>query len=222
MRSAPPRAESGMTLRVILGGGGSALDEAEVLACFAAIAGANPRVLYLPWAHPDPTLPVLGDWAASTLSEHGIGRVDVASAIGAQSLDAYDGLFIGGGNTYLLLHRLRSTHMHVAITRAIREGLPCYGGSAGAIVLGAHIGTCAHLDPNDIGLTELSGLDVLGGRAVWVHYRPDDRERIRAFATATGRDLLVAAEDAGFAFDGTTIEPIGPGHSEIWTAANNT
>jgi dipeptidase E len=209
-----------MTLNVVLGGGGSALDEERVLARFASMTGTHGRVLYVPWAHPEPTRPELADWAGSVLSEHGISRVDVASAIQRQPLEAYDAVFVGGGNTYLLLHRLRSTRMHEELERAIRDGLPCYGGSAGAIVLGAHIGTCAHLDPNDIGLIDLTGLDVLGGRAVWVHYQPGDRERMRAFAAETGCDLLVAAEDAGLAFDGTTIESIGPGHSEIFPAAS--
>lgn len=207
-----------MTLRVVLGGGGSAFDEERVLARFAATAGANARVLYVPWAQPATTRPELGDWASSVLSEHGIARVDVASAIGRRALDAHDAVFIGGGNTFLLLHRLRLTGMDVELVRAISGGVPCYGGSAGAIVLGAHIGTCAHLDENDIGLTHLAGLDVLGGRSVWVHYEPGDRERMRAFATETGCGLLVAAENAGFAFDGTTVESIGPGHTEVWDA----
>jgi len=207
-----------MTLRVVLGGGGSALDEERVLARFATTVGTNARVLYVPWARADTTRPELGDWASSVLSEHAIRRVDVASAIEPQPLTAYDGVFLGGGNTYLLLRRLRSTGMHGELARAIRDGLPCYGGSAGAIVLGAHIGTCAHLDSNDIALTDLAGLDLLGGRSVWVHYRADDRKRMQAFAAETGCALLVVAENAGFAFDGTTAEGIGPGHHELWAA----
>ena len=56
---------------------------------------------------------------------------------------------------------------------ALRGGV-VYGGSAGAIVLGANISTCAHMDHNDVGITDMHGLDLLDGHAVWCHYQAAD------------------------------------------------
>jgi dipeptidase E len=159
-------------------------------------------------------------WACSTLSAHGIDRVETAVSVEAwkYGLDGYDGVFLGGGNTYMLLNRLRSTGMGLRLAQSIREGLPCYGGSAGAIVLGAHIGSCAHLDCDDVGMTDLAGLDLFDGRAVWCHYQPADADGIRALAREAGLDVLAIAENAAVAFDGTELRGIGPGRAEVWTA----
>jgi dipeptidase E len=144
--------------------------------------------------------------------------VDTATSLDAVALDldAYDGVFMGGGNTFLLVHRLRETGLASRLVRSIQEGLPCYGGSAGAIALGAHIGTCAHLDSDDIGLTDLRGLDLVGGCAVWCHYRSSDAARVRAFGRHTQTSVLTLSENAGFSFDGAELTPIGPGTAKLW------
>ena len=205
-------------MHVVVGGGGSAEAEANVLAAFARGMRQNPRVLYLPWAQTDPSSPALEAWARSTLGAHGIEHVECSKRVVPTTLDGFDGVFLGGGNTYLLSSRLRSTAMGDRLSRALRDGLVGYGGSAGAIVLGAHIGTCAHLDRNEVGATDFSGLDLFAGRVIWCHAQPGDRAAIRRFAADTRREVLVLSEDAGFAFDGVRLTSIGPGRAEVWTA----
>jgi len=207
-------------MQVVVGGGGSAEEEFEVLARFASGLGSNARVLNIPWAQVEPAAPDPTAWVCSALSAHGVGRVDTANSVRLPSagLDAYDGLFIGGGNTYLLLDRFRSTGLAQHLIAAVRAGLPCYGGSAGAIVLGAHIGTCAHLDRDEVGTVDARGLDLFGGFAVWCHYSSHDDEDIRSFARKTRLGVLAIEENAGLAFDGVKLTPIGPGSARIWTA----
>ncbi len=205
--------------RIAVGGGGSAEDEAGVLSRFASFVGRGARVLYIPWAMPDPAEPRLSRWATSALLAHGIGEVVTASDV--RPLDAEfgacGGAFLGGGNTYLLLHRLRETGVGARLVERAREGMPCYGGSAGAIVLGAHIGTCAHMDSNDVGLEDLRGLDLLGGLAVWCHYRANDAPKISEFVNRTGIGVISLAEDSGLALTPEGIAAIGPGEVRKWT-----
>ena len=51
------------------------------------------------------------------------------------------GLFIGGGNTFVLLKTLLESGAFAAIDRAVRAGMPYMGSSAGSNVAGLSVGT---------------------------------------------------------------------------------
>ncbi len=206
-------------MHVVLGGGGSAKDEAAAIAHFASCVGGSRRVLYIPWASPDPAEAELTAWAEATLAAHGISDVASATAVegwsGERIID-FDGLFIGGGNTYLLLSRLIETGVAPVIRRAVRAGVPCYGGSAGAIILGAHIGSCAHMDSNDVGLTALDGLDLCDGLVVWPHYTPQDDGLIQRLVQTVGRPVISLSEDSGACYGSHGMIAFGPGDVARW------
>jgi dipeptidase E len=108
-------------------------------------------------------------------------------------------VYLGGGNTFGLLAQLRRSGFEAGLVCFARQGGAIYGGSAGAIVLGRDIRTCAHLDRNDVGLTETHGLDLAAGHAVWCHYQPDDDARIVEYARECGFPVLAISERAGIA-----------------------
>jgi dipeptidase E len=112
-------------------------------------------------------------------------------------LAAYAGIFFGGGNTYWLLHQVRSAGFADPIRQFAQQGGVVYGGSAGAILLGANISTCAHMDQNFVGLTDAHGLDLLDGRAVWCHYRPADYPLCQAFIHRTRLPTIILTESSG-------------------------
>ncbi len=56
-----------------------------------------------------------------------------------KSLDRFDAIVVGGGNTYLLLQRLRSSGLLRMIRQAVRSGKPYVGASAGSNVAGPTI-----------------------------------------------------------------------------------
>jgi dipeptidase E len=185
--------------RILLGGGGSAEDERPVLECFASWVGGAGPVLYLPIAASDAGEAHFA-WVSSVLNPLGVWRIEMWASLAGHApaeLDGYGAVFIGGGNTYSLLHQLRTTGFDEAIGDFARRGGVVYGGSAGAIVMGWDIGTCAHLDTNEVGLTDTSGLDLLGGDSVWCHYRPADDGLIHSYVERTGSPALALAETAG-------------------------
>lgn len=68
-----------------------------------------------------------------------------------------DALFVGGGNTYALLKRLRETRLLEPIRGRVRAGMPYVGSSAGSNVAGPRI-----LTTNDWNVVALDAFDSLG------------------------------------------------------------
>ena len=74
-----------------------------------------------------------------------------------ETLAAAPALFMGGGNTYALLKRLRSSGLLDAIRDRVTAGMPYIGASAGSNVAGPNI-----LTTNDWNVVALDRFDALG------------------------------------------------------------
>ena len=57
-----------------------------------------------------------------------------AEGITAEDLKNIGGIFIGGGHTYTLLHKLQQNGALDLIRQKVEEGLPYLGSSAGTII----------------------------------------------------------------------------------------
>jgi dipeptidase E len=68
-----------------------------------------------------------------------------------------EAIFVGGGNTYALLDRLRRSGLLAAIRDRVRDGLPYIGTSAGSNIAGPNI-----LTTNDWNVVGLATFDALG------------------------------------------------------------
>ena len=64
-----------------------------------------------------------------------------------RALDGVDALYVAGGNTFALLHAIRSSGAERVLTDRVRSGLPYIGCSAGSIVAGPNIEPAALMDP---------------------------------------------------------------------------
>ena len=184
--------------RILLGGGGSADDEHPIFERFAAWIGDG-RVLYLPIAADQPGSTHLA-WVVSILTPLGVHHVDMWTSLAghqAAELATYAGIFIGGGNTYRLLHQVRSEGFVDPIRQFAQQGGVVYGGSAGAILLGANISTCAHMDRNEVGITDTHGLNLLDGHAVWCHFEASDYPLCQAFVLRTRLPTYLLTESSG-------------------------
>ena len=67
-------------------------------------------------------------------------------------------VYISGGNTFLLNHRLQISGLMPYLRKKVQAGLPVVGFSAGMIVCGPNILTANDL--NSVGTTHFNGLDV--------------------------------------------------------------
>jgi dipeptidase E len=126
------------------------------------------------------------------------------TAIGGD-LTRYAAVYIGGGNTFKLLKEFKESRFDKKLTDYLRSGGFVYGGSAGAIVLGKTIKPAGYFDENKVGLTDLTGLNMLGGWDVFCHYSERDGTYIRDYKN----NLYLLYEESGLFLQGGNTTGIG-------------
>lgn len=198
--------------RIIFAGGGDERDSQPLDRLFAEwVAGG--RLLYLPTALVHPSNKEAGfRWLQQVFAPLGVKNIEAWFDLpekASRSLDRFDAIYIGGGNTFYLLHQIRHHQLDEPLEEFLQAGKPVYGGSAGAIVLGYDIISCAHIDDNIIGLTDFSGLDQALGCTIWCHYDPADEKRIRKYVNRSGVPSIALSERAGVCREGDHLFAAG-------------
>ncbi|MDN7240735.1 Type 1 glutamine amidotransferase-like domain-containing protein [Planococcus sp. N028] len=108
-----------------------------------------------------------------------------------------------------MLQDFRLSKFDTVIADYIHSGGTVYGGSAGAIILGSTIETCAHLDSNNVGLTDFNGLKMIGNYAIWCHYESNNDEIINKFLHTKQTPVIALPEETGIYIDKETIKITG-------------
>jgi len=108
-------------------------------------------------------------------------------------LDAFDSLYIEGGNPFILLDEIKKNDFAKALKSYIESGKLVYGQSAGALIMGADIAfaASAYDVENTPKLQDTSGLNLFKGYSFFAHYT-DEKERFV-------KDLI---KEKGFKFIG--------------------
>lgn len=105
--------------------------------------GNKKRILFIPYARPSGISH--DDYTAKASEVFGSLGFEIKGAHSFQSpIEAAnwaEGLFTGGGNTFLLLKMLYETGLFEAIDARVRAGIPYMGTSAGCNICGLTIGT---------------------------------------------------------------------------------
>lgn len=200
-------------IRLMLGGGGDREDSRLLDEAFAEWVGAEGHLLYLPIALrgiiPFASCEV---WFRQIFEPLGLTRIAMWTELEhktAADLAAFDAIYIGGGNTFGLLAELRATGFEQVLCDFAQAGQPIYGGSAGAALLGRTIETIAHIDENWVGLIDLTGLDLVNGHAVWVHYAAADDQQIWNFVEREQTPVIAIAERGGVIVEGDKLTTVG-------------
>jgi dipeptidase E len=142
-----------------------------------------------------------------------------------------EALFMGGGNTYALLARLRASGLLGAIGERVRGGMPYLGASAGSNVAGPNI-----LTTNDWNVVALDRFDALGLVPFNInpHYRETDPamapysetrdDRIREYHAVNANPVVgleegswLVIEDGAVTLQGTArVKLFRRGQEPIW------
>ena len=181
--------------KVILSGGGDEHDALSHHHRFRAWLDASRPLLYLPGDAFSPKDSLR--WLTAIFEPLGIHHIEMwetPAAYRVHELKSFGGVYIGGGNTFHTLRDFSMGGLTSALKRYIESGLPVFGGSAGAIILGYDIMTCSHMDPNDIELLDTHGLDIVSGYSIWCHYSEKDDPLIHAYVYETKQSVLAISE----------------------------
>jgi dipeptidase E len=198
--------------KLILAGGGDADVSAPLDRIFAEWTGGG-RMLYLPIAMETGAYSACERWIRSVFEPLGVKDIEMWTDLSGRSepsaLDRFASVYIGGGNTFRLLHLVRESGFDEALVQFVRRGGPVYGGSAGAILLGRETSTAAHADANYLGLTDLRGLDLVGGASVWCHHSSAERAALAQWRAAHDEPLIAIAEASGYVVEGDRARVVG-------------
>lgn len=168
-------------MKLILNGGGTAQQVANARALLNSLIDHNKKILYIPFAWPDPTYSGCLEFMTDELSDidkQGVDMVKSTDELMSKNFTDYACIYIGGGNTYKLLNDLKISGAFDRIKKYLLEddGI-VYGGSAGAIIFGKDLDSCNTDDENEVGLVDNSGFNMINGYSLLCHYTSREPER---------------------------------------------
>jgi len=199
--------------RIVLAGGGDAEDSRLLDELFASWIGPQGKLLYWPIAlRGRRSFESCFEWITTTFAPLNITRISMWTDLvdhRIDELEEFDAIYIGGGNTYSLLAELISSGFDRHLKAYAEEGGIIYGGSAGAVVLGKDIRTVSHMDRNDIGLSEVKGLNLANDHLVWPHYQPRVDKLIEEFVRKHQQSVLAISERSGVIIEVGEMRTVG-------------
>lgn len=143
----------------------------------------------------------------------------------AAVLQEADGVFVGGGNTFVLLNELYATGLIDTLRQRVQEGLPYMGSSAGINITGLTIGTT-----NDMPIVYPPSFQALGLLPFNInpHYLdplPDSthmgetRElRIQEFHTQNAQPVVGLREGSALHYVDNSLKLLGPNPARVFMA----
>lgn len=128
-----------------------------------------------------------------------------------------DVVYVEGGNTFYLLDWVRRSGFGVALKSFLNRGGLYVGVSAGSMIAGLNIETAGwkHADNNFIGLTDLTGMDLVNF-AITPHFDQTVAAAVREAAAKTSYPTIALTDSQAILVDGETIKIVGPGERIIF------
>lgn len=196
-------------------GCGRAVDEAELWR--KMLHRPVTRITYWPFALPAPLAYEARAWLRSNLDTFGANyELDVWQDLQQHRPEELttlrtDLLFVGGGNTFQLLDAVQRGRFADAVKDFVSLGGDYYGGSAGAVLACESIAIAEGHDPNEVALSDLTGLGLLRGVAILPHFTHDQLDHARDWSHTHQVTVLGLPETSSLHCQGTTAEIIGTG-----------
>lgn len=184
------------TNHIFLAGGGSAEDSKLLDERFVEILDRTKPLVYIPNAMKSRPYRSCLEWFRSVMSPLGVTNVEMWDNLRSQyPATSIAGVYIGGGDTVKLSNELRASGFNGYLLEVANAGVPLYGGSAGAIILGEDLRTA----PEAKGLddSEAMGLKIVPGYSIVCHYNVSEEAAVRQLAQRFGHSILAIPEKAG-------------------------
>jgi dipeptidase E len=200
--------------------GNGYLDHCE--AEMRSFLGPVERVAFIPLALFDRK--AYAEKARTRLAAMGYRVESILEPAGARAvLDATQAIFIGGGNTFRLLHALYAFDLLGPITRLVDTGIPYIGSSAGSIVAGPSLKTTKDmpiLQPPSFDALNLVPFQIsphyLDPEPGSTHMGETQEERILQFLEENSAPVVGLREGAMICVEGSSAVLKGPTGARIF------
>lgn len=199
-----------MVGKLILAGGGN---EKQSFVIDEYFLNGVKKVLYVPLAWPDDNFSGCLEWFTGAMAKHkkvGIDMlVDWKKSI---DLRRYDAVYVGGGNTFKLLKRLREGGFDKSLPEFLKHGGTVYGGSAGAIIWGNKIDIaliCKDKDKNLVKLVNTSGFNFVNGFDIQCHYDGEQEQEHLEYVQKNRRNVIAIPEESALVFNDGNYSVVG-------------
>ncbi|MBI5798108.1 Type 1 glutamine amidotransferase-like domain-containing protein [Candidatus Woesearchaeota archaeon] len=195
-------------MKLIFGGGGSGEQSLATDKVFLSLLKENAKILYIPIAlrhkySPEECLKWFNGQYPTLKTQTTLA--DNLNEI--NSLNDFEGIYIGGGNTFSLLQEIREANFDKKLIAFAKKGGIIYGGSAGAIILAETI--LSSTDKNISSLNNFEALRLLKNIAIWPHYKKEQDQKIYEFTKQHKVSILSISEEGGLYFDGNILKILG-------------
>jgi dipeptidase E len=196
------------TNHIFIAGGGGA-DESRLLdEQFVRLLDLVEPLVYIPNAMRSKPYQACLEWFRSVMEPLGVIAIEMWDDLRShRSTDEIAGVYIGGGDTAKLLREIHTAGFDSYLHEVALKGIPLYGGSAGAIILGEDIRTAP--EASQLGETEAVGLGIIKGYSIFCHYRAEDRESVVKLSNDLRKPVIAIPEKAGGYVTGGTFTNYG-------------
>lgn len=161
-------------MKLYLCGGGSFKEVSKALLHFSKGLDRSKPILYVPLAMEKEKYRSCYEWFASECQKMNFPLFEMVTSseeLSQKDFANYSGIFIGGGNTYKLLHEIKQNSIYENIIDYLNNGGSLFAGSAGAIIFGNDINSCLLDDENTIGLKDTKGFNFLNDYSILCHLK---------------------------------------------------
>jgi Peptidase E len=210
-----------MTRLLLLGSGEN--KGSDLLDSLFAHLIRNGHLLYIPIAEYPQRTDYRNDYKRLMGIFHplGVKSITMWDTIASRShndLMPFNGTYIGGGNTFKLLHDIQRSHFTPLLRHFLTKDGIIYGASAGAIIMGKSIKTAAHLDHNYVQQTNMSALNLLHNHSVWPHYHHSEDAQIHTYTHLHREPVIAMSERTGLFVDNDLAIVVGHEPVYIFTS----
>ncbi len=155
------------------------------------------KLIFIPLAQETDHYQQAEEWFKGVYSGKGL-EIETWTELNDKKVDPKKtSLYLGGGNTMQLLARIKESGFDKRLGEFLKDGGILYGGSAGAIVMGADIRTAP--EARRIQLDSYQGLDLLNGYSVACHFTKtmEESETYSKLREEIGSPIIALTELGG-------------------------
>ncbi len=204
-------------MKVFLCGGGAGEQTIEANKRLNEVIDHTKPCLYIPLAMEVEMYDSCYEWITGELSTVQLPYIEMirsGAELAKKNFSDYSVVFIGGGNTYKLLKELKECGAFEKLRTYLERGGVAFGGSAGAIIFGEDLESCNLDDPNEVGLTDTAGMNVLQGVSLLCHFtsrekEEDERSKEYLLGISKHRRVLALPEEVTLFVNDGEVEVIG-------------